>query len=80
MTPDHERTSQLEEIDAVLRAARPVPGAAFRGDLRRRLLAQGEEATASRRLHLLITAYASTGAALLVVAAIGVAGVGPFGA
>ena len=31
MTPDHERTSQLVEIDAVLRAARPVPGAAFQG-------------------------------------------------
>ena len=37
------------------------------------------EAT-SRRLRFLITAYASSGAALLAIAAVGIAGVGPFGA
>ena len=80
MTRDDERTSQLGELDSRLRAARPVPGAGFRGELRRRLLAQGEGESAPRRLRVLITAYASSGSALLAVAAIGLAGVGPFGA
>ena len=61
MTPDYEPTPPFEEIDARLREARPVPRAAFRGDLRRRLLAQGESEAASseaasRRVRLLITA------------------------
>ena len=80
MTPDHARTRQLEEIDARLRAGRPVPRARFRGDLRRWLLAGGEGEPAPRRLRLLITAYAGTGTALLAIAAVGVAGLGPFGA
>jgi hypothetical protein len=80
MSSDLGHTPPLEEIDARLRTARPVPRPAFRGDLRRRLLAQGESEPAPRRLRLLITAYAGTGSALLAIAAIGVAGVGPFGA
>lgn len=80
MTDDLGHTPPLEELDARLRTARPVPRASFRGDLRRRLLEQRENEATSRRLRFLITAYASSGAALLAIAAVGIAGVGPFGA
>jgi hypothetical protein len=61
---------------------RPVPRAAFRAALRRRLLERsgGAGAPAPRRLRILVTAYAGSGALLLMVAAASVAGLGPLAA
>lgn len=59
---------------------RPVPTAAFRGDLRRRLLAGGAAHRRPARLRLLISGYATAGTLLLLVGAASVAGVGPLGA
>lgn len=62
---------ELAPIAERLVAARPVPRAAFRGDLRRRLLSGGSRATASPPSHLwarIGTAFAS-GCALLGAAA-----------
>lgn len=59
---------------------RPVPTAAFRGTLRRRLLTGGAAHPRPARLRLLITGYASAGSGLLLIAAASVAGIGPLGA
>jgi hypothetical protein len=68
----------LDSIAARLEAERPLPGAAFRGDTRRALLAEAERRPAApRRLRLVIAAFAGSGTALLAIAAIGLAGVGP---
>lgn len=80
MTHDYEPDPELDAIARRLEAERPVPRAAFRGELRRQLLASGRPRTAPQRLRLLIGAYASGGTALLAVAAVGLAGLGPFGA
>jgi hypothetical protein len=73
-----------EELDPVaqrLQSERPVPRAAFRGDLRRRLLAEAQDQpTVPRRLELLIAAYAGSGVVLLAVAVVSVAGIGPLAA
>ena len=42
---DCETDLELDEIDARLKAERAVPGAAFRGELRRKLLARRRPAT-----------------------------------
>ena len=64
-----------------LEAERPVPRAGFRAELRSRLLqAADRRRAAPGRLRLLIGAYAGAGAALLLIAAIGVGGAGPFAA
>jgi hypothetical protein len=70
---DHD----LEEISQTLARQRPTPHPVFRGGLRRQLL----EREAGRRggaIRLAIAAYASAGGALMAVAALGVAGAGPF--
>ena len=71
-----------EEIDPIaerLERERLVPTDAFRGELRRHLAAEaGARPRAPRRLRLLITAYAGRGVVLLAIAAVGLAGVGPF--
>ncbi len=59
---------------------RPVPSAAFRGALRRRLVAGGASHARPARLRLLITGYAGAGSALLLLGAASVAGIGPLGA
>jgi hypothetical protein len=70
-----------EDVDPIaerLRTERPVPSAGFRGELRRRLIvADRKRPVAPRRLRLLVTAYAGSGALLMAIAAIGLAGVGP---
>lgn len=77
MTRHDELERDLHDLASRLESERPVPGAAFRGDLRRRLLSSpGSGAPA--RLRLMISAYAGSGAALLAIAAVGVAGMGPF--
>jgi hypothetical protein len=58
---------------------RPVPSAAFRGTVRRRLLAGGAEHTRPARLRLLITSYAGAGCTLLIIGAASVGGIGPLG-
>lgn len=78
---EHDYDSELNDIAARLEAERPVPHPAFRGALRRRLMARRQRSqSAPARLRLAITAYAGSGAALLAVAAVGLAGIGPFGA
>jgi hypothetical protein len=69
----------LTDIVQRLEAERPVPRAAFRGDLRRRLIGMrpSRRRAARQRVGVLIGAYAASGTALLAVAAIGLAGVGP---
>jgi hypothetical protein len=87
MHPDDLR-ADLEAHDAddllplgdTLRRTRPVPAAAFRGDLRRWLLRDQRAVSRPRRLWLAVAGSASVGSALLAVAAIGVAGSGPFAA
>jgi hypothetical protein len=64
-----------------LMANRPVPRAAFRGELRRRLVgAQARLSSRPRRLWALVGTSLASGTALLMVAAIGVAGSGPLAA
>jgi hypothetical protein len=70
--PDDER-DQLEELAHRLVAERPVPAPAFRGELRRRILAQ----PSPRRIRLQVAGYLTSGVALLSVATLGVVGVGP---
>jgi hypothetical protein len=71
----------LERMAQRLEAERPVPHPAFRGELRRELLATERSGKAPpARLRARITAYAGSGAAMLLIAAVGLAGIGPFGA
>lgn len=83
MTPDarphNDDAERLELLESRLQAERPVPAPGFRGELRRHLLSQAQR-PAPARLRVLIAAYGGTGALLLVVAAIGVAGSGPLAA
>jgi hypothetical protein len=70
-----------DPITERLEAERPVPRAAFRGEARRALLAAARRRPAApQRLRLMIAAYASSGLALLAIAAVGLAGAGPFAA
>ncbi|MDX6689260.1 MAG: hypothetical protein QOG15_717 [Solirubrobacteraceae bacterium] len=71
---------ELIHLAERLEYERPVPTAAFRGALRRRLLTGGAQHSRPARLRLLITGYASAGTALLLIGAVSVAGVGPLGA
>jgi hypothetical protein len=72
---------ELGRLARRLEGERPVPRPAFRGGLRRRLLAQlGQAPSRPRRLRLLVTAYTASGLALLAFAAIGLVGAGPFAA
>jgi hypothetical protein len=67
-----------EALVARLETERPVPRAAFRGDLRRALLAGAERRPAApQRLRLMIAVFAGSGSVLLAIAAIGLTGAGP---
>lgn len=72
-----ENDPATEEVDARLMAERPVPVASFRSELRRRLLGVADEAPERRRVRRLVAAYAFSGAALLAIVAISIAGAGP---
>jgi hypothetical protein len=62
-------------------AERAIPRAGFRAELRRRLIeASATRSPPPRRLRTLIAAQALSGATLIAVVAVGVAGVGPFAA
>ena len=69
-------SDDLLRLAARLEAQRPLPAPAFRGRLRRQLLAQA----APRGLGARIAAFAGSGFGLLAVAALSAAGVGPLGA
>lgn len=71
---------ELISLAERLEHERPVPSAAFRGALRRRLLAGEASHPRPARLRLLISAYASAGCVLLVLGAASAAGMGPLGA
>lgn len=74
------RDSERELIDRLGRE-RPIPRPSYRGSLRRRLVAmEGSGAGQPRQLRALIAIYATSGTALLAVAAIGLLGAGPFAA
>jgi hypothetical protein len=69
----------LARLSARLEHERPVPGAGFRGELRRYLFATPRRSTSLKeRYRLWVASYAGAGALCLAVAAIGLAGVGPF--
>jgi hypothetical protein len=76
-----EELARLGMVSDRLERDRPVPRAAFRGNLAR-LLAGGHRASAagSGRWRILVATYSGLGVLLLAVAGIGLAGVGPFGA
>lgn len=83
--PEFEQDMSPEESEAVARLAerlerqRPVPRAAFRGELRRRLFGTpGERQWRPANLRLHLAAYSGSGILLLLVAALGLAGAGPF--
>lgn len=75
--PAPEPNRDEAEIERLLTASRPVPRAAFRGDLRRRLTGPGGHPRFEQRLRLVIGAYAGSGGLLLAVVALGIAGLGP---
>lgn len=62
-----------------LERERPVPAAAFRGELRRRLLVSAARRARPAWLGVLIAGYAGAGTLLLLAGAASVAGVGPLG-
>jgi hypothetical protein len=70
---------ELIRLAERLEQERPVPTAAFRGDLRRRLLGGALAPSRPARLRLLITGYASAGCALLLIGGASAAGIGPLG-
>jgi hypothetical protein len=75
-----ERDPALDETVRRLEAERPVPRPAYRGELRRRLMAEAGRLPQPTRVRRLILAYAGSGFCLLAVAAVGLAGVGPLAA
>lgn len=78
-TPPAQRI-ELKAIAQRLEAERPVPAAAFRGDLRRALLGHGRPLSRPARLRLQIALYGSSGFVLLLAGVFSVAGVGPLAA
>jgi hypothetical protein len=76
MNDDDILEPELAEVGDRLRRSRPVPAAAFRGDLRRRLMAD-RGPRRPQRLWLRVAATSGSGLVLLAVAAIGVLGAGP---
>jgi hypothetical protein len=73
LDPDIEEAAV--ELAHRLVQQRPVPRAAFRGELRRQLIERPRRVLGAALARRLIAAYATTGAALLTVAAAGAAGV-----
>jgi hypothetical protein len=79
--PERDRDAATERLAARLESERPVPRAGFRADLRRQLLTPATRRDETlRAVRLRVAAYAASGFVLLGVAAIGVAGAGPFAA
>lgn len=78
--PPEERES-LIALAARLEHERPVCAPGFRGELRRSLLGTAQSRSSRpERLRGLILAYAGSGAVMLLIAALGVGGIGPLAA
>jgi hypothetical protein len=78
--PAAER-ARLAVLAERLERDRPVPRPSFRGDLRRHLLAGPRRSAApAARFRLWAAGYTATGTLCLLLAAVGLAGVGPFAA
>ena len=79
---DRTDAEAINELAARLADGKPVPRAAFRGELRTRL-AEREQSVGigwrPQRLGATIAAYAGSGLGLLALAALGVSGAGPLG-
>src|SRR2546422_784031 len=79
MSGDHEpeltpaEIREVEAFEASLLGGRPVPRAAFRGELRRRVVM----IRLRRRARLQVAAYLASGVCLLAAAGLGVSGLGP---
>jgi hypothetical protein len=80
-TPEAEVVA-LQSVADRLHDERPVPAAGYRSRVRSGLIARGGASVTARpaRLRIAILGYAGSGALLLLVAAVGLAGIGPFGA
>jgi hypothetical protein len=75
--------ADLVRLSERLEADRPIPSPGFRGDLRRRLLGTSsrprrQPSAAAARFRLWAAGYTVAGTLCLAVAAVGLAGVGPF--
>jgi hypothetical protein len=66
-------------LDQRLRRDRPAPSSSFTTRLRERLLERDAQARRPARLWLLVLVYVGSGVVLLLLAALGAAGGGPFG-
>ncbi len=78
---DYEDDPALAELADRMLRERSVPAPGYRGTSRRRLLADlGRQGPQLARPRLWVAGYGGAGAALLLVGAVGLAGVGPFGA
>lgn len=77
---DETEAAALLATAHLLASSRPLPSAAFRGALRRHLMASSTLPTRPARLRLLIASYTGAGSFLLAVAAWGAAGAGPLAA
>jgi hypothetical protein len=72
--------NSISELEQRLARSRPVPHPAFRGRLRRHLFSDQGVVSRPAGLRRLIAGYATSGALLLLVAAVGLAGIGPLSA
>jgi hypothetical protein len=78
-----EQRDDLVRLSERLEADRPIPSPGFRGNLRRRLLGtvsqpRRQPGVAATRFRLWAAGYTAVGTLCLAIAAIGVAGAGPF--
>ncbi len=74
----NDESDEPIDLEERLTRSRPVPSAAFRGELRRHLVAEAPRQPA--RARMLVAVYAGSGFVLLLIAAVGVAGAGPLAA
>jgi hypothetical protein len=75
-----EERQALSRLADRLEHERPLPSPAFHGELRRLLIVPRRSATRARRYRALAVSYAGLGFLCLAVAAVGLAGTGPFAA
>jgi hypothetical protein len=68
-----------DKVGANLRARRPAPRREFGDVLRERLTALEAAAKRPEHLRTMVAAYAGSGTLLLILAALGASGSGPFG-
>jgi hypothetical protein len=71
---------ELLSLSQHLRQKRPIPRPGMRSGIRAQLLSESARPMARSRVARLVFGYAASGALLLVVAAAGLVGIGPFAA